>query len=78
MPPDPRKFRLTMEQKIWRFSLEKWFWILFTPVAFATHLVDILAFTAFLSLYAIVLTLSGAQQGATAAFHAGPESGRRQ
>ena len=53
-----------------RFRIEKWFWILFVPVAWATGLVNSVAVVSLLSIYALVITAGGAEQAAKAALEA--------
>lgn len=60
--------------KVMRFRLEKWFWCLQVPVivymaVWREPLWDALSipYVAFLSVYALVLTLAGAEQAAEAA-----------
>ena len=53
-----------------RFRIEKWFWILFVPVAWVTGLVNSVAVVSLLSIYALVITAGGAEQAAKAALEA--------
>jgi hypothetical protein len=55
-----------LKDKEHRYMLEKWFWILFVPVAFITGLVNSVAVVSLLSIYALVITAGGAQQAAKA------------
>jgi len=57
-----------------RYRIEKWFWMCNVPIVLALVLfwrslwdVVSLPYVAFLSIYALVLTLSGAEQAAEAA-----------
>lgn len=49
-----------------RFRLEKWAWIVFTPLALATGLVNQVAVVSLLSIYALVLAAASAEQAARA------------
>jgi predicted CDP-diglyceride synthetase/phosphatidate cytidylyltransferase len=49
-----------------RFRVEKWFWVVMIVVAISTGLINSVAFVSFLSIYALVLTLAGAEQAAEA------------
>lgn len=50
----------------WRYKAEKWLWVAMIPVALYTGLAHSVTFVSFLSLYALVLTLSGAEMAAKA------------
>jgi hypothetical protein len=49
-----------------RFRLEKWAWIVFTPIALLTGLVNEVAVVSLLSIYALVLAAASAEQAARA------------
>lgn len=59
-----------MRQKVWRYRVEKWAWILFVPIAWVTGLINSVAVVSLLSLYALILTAGGAEQAAQAALEA--------
>jgi hypothetical protein len=67
------KFRLSLWQKVLRYRLEKWGWILFTPIALYLGWLDIVRVVSLLSIYALVLTAGGAEQAAQAALEASDE-----
>lgn len=67
------RLRLTLRQKVWRYRIEKWWWIIFVPVAYLTHLVNSVAVVSLLSIYALVITAGGAEQAAKAALEASDE-----
>ena len=64
------RFRMSMRHKVWRFRIEKWFWIAFTPVAWFSGLVNLVSVVSLLSIYALILTAGGAEQAAGAALAA--------
>lgn len=68
------RFKMTMRQKVWRYRLEKWTWIVFTPVAWTLHWVNLVSVVSLLSIYALILTAGGAEQAAEAAYQASTES----
>jgi hypothetical protein len=49
-----------------RFRIEKWAWIVFTPVALVTGLVNMVAVVSLLSIYALVISAASAEQAAEA------------
>lgn len=49
-----------------RYRIEKWVWIVFTPVAIITGLVNQVAVVSLLSIYALALSAAAAEQAAEA------------
>jgi hypothetical protein len=49
-----------------RFRLEKWAWLIFTPIALVTGLVNMVAVVSLLSIYALVLAAASAEKAAEA------------
>lgn len=75
-----KRFKLNMHQKVWRYRIEKWFWMVITLAVVVADLyfnkqwqaISII-YLAIVSNYALVLTAGGAEQAAEAAFQASDE-----